>query len=203
MGTSERWALLVPAHWWSIPLLRPEDATRRVRQLVKASFAGVDNAPKLRRDLERDLLEQASEARRGGGTRLIIAPELVPGVPIAGDVIVGLAEGVPGDVHDLAEAFLAEGYRAEVLQMSAGWAVRRERLAAQDAGPGVSLAGLTVAYHLVDPEGAGVHSVTLHASLPESAIDPIRDIFDAVGQSFHYVGQQKQRVAQGRAHGQA
>lgn len=65
--------LVLPDHWWVIPLRPPGVRTRSVERLVERQFAGVDDQPLLRADTCRQLLAQAETAADSDGRLMALS----------------------------------------------------------------------------------------------------------------------------------
>lgn len=74
--------VVLPDHWWAIPLQPPEARTRSVERLVERQFAGVDDQPLLRADARRQLLAQAETAADPDGRLMALSLQRVADVPV-------------------------------------------------------------------------------------------------------------------------
>lgn len=120
--------LVVPDDWFSIEL-EPDRAQRAVTALVRRQFAGIDNAPHLKRQARRELLERTDAAWKAGGIEMFLSLMQVAGVPIAASLTTFLVPP-PADVvspDDLATALAAGGDEVTVVGLPAGRAVRLVR----------------------------------------------------------------------------
>ncbi|WBB58621.1 hypothetical protein O7599_23715 [Streptomyces sp. WMMC500] len=182
--------LLVPDGWFRI-LLEPEHRKAAVGALVEQQYRGIDNAPHLKEQTRRELLDRAAEAHRGGGIELYISLQTAGPVGIPASLVVTLAppphEGqVP--LEALAKAIADDGpvdQDVTIEELPAGRAVRvRTRTVPPADDPsGNPLPVTSVDYHLPVP---GTNAFLLLAF--SSPLDPIADdmaaLFDAVAASL-------------------
>lgn len=117
--------LVVPDDWFSIQL-EPGLAERDVARLVNRQFAGIDNAPHLKAQARRELMERAEAAGKMGGVEMFLSLMRVAGVPIAASLTTYLvpppANAISPD--DLAPALARDGDQVTVVDLPAGRAVR-------------------------------------------------------------------------------
>lgn len=79
--------VVLPDHWWVIPLQPLEARTRSVERLVERQFAGVDNQPLLRADTRRQLLAQAETAADSHGRPMALSLQRVGDVPVPASLV--------------------------------------------------------------------------------------------------------------------
>jgi hypothetical protein len=177
-----RLTLVTPEDWYRLPLLEEQRLRRGVGELVDRQFHGRDDRPTLRRELVDALLEQAHRAREGGGVDMYLSDLPIGGVPLALSLVVALVPFPTGAtaLEELAPGFDDEGVQTTVVELPAGWALRRQRVEATDTPElGVSqLDTLLVDYVLPGP---GETALMLTFSSPLVLVaDALAELFEAV-----------------------
>ncbi|MEU9411899.1 hypothetical protein AB0E08_40260, partial [Streptomyces sp. NPDC048281] len=90
--------LLLPDGWFRVRI-DPEGRERSVDALADRQFAGVDNAPHLKRQLRDELLNQASAAYRDGGIELYLSLQQAGPLTIPASLLITLLPPAPGTVQ--------------------------------------------------------------------------------------------------------
>ncbi|MGH3826450.1 MAG: hypothetical protein ACRDQX_04645 [Pseudonocardiaceae bacterium] len=186
--------VVLPDHWWAIPLQPPEARARSVERLVERQFAGVDDQPLLRADTCRQLLAQAETAADSDGRLLALSLQRVADVPVPASLVVhwidlpAAPDSTPGDgslLVDLQEAFEpdvgAPGFALDLGKMAVGTVLRRVHEMAAEPTP-----SLVADYWLERPDGAGL--VQLAFATPMLPLrQPLLELFDAVAGALRWV----------------
>jgi hypothetical protein len=194
--------VVLPDHWWVIPLQPPQARARSVERLVERQFAGVDDQPLLRADARRQLLAQAETAAESGGRLMALSLQRVGGVPVPASLVVHWIDvpagpgSRPGDgslLVGLQEAFQPAagsppepGFALEVGKVAAGRVLRRvHEVPAELTGAEPTLS-LVADYWLERPDGAGL--VQLAFATPMLPLrQPLLELFDAITGALHWV----------------
>ncbi len=191
--------LLLPDGWFRVRI-DPEGRERSVDALVDRKFAGVDNAPHLKRQLRDELLTQATEAYRDGGIELYLSLQQAGPLTIPASLLITLLRPAPGtalpDTAELARR-LSAGMEGEttVTELAAGTAVRVRRVTGQPntpAPPGAAgspdevLPSVTVDYQLPVP-GAEAHLLLTFSTPLLQIADAMVELFDAVAGSLTWL----------------
>lgn len=196
--------VVLPDHWWAIPLQPPEARKRSVERLVERQFAGVDDQPLLRANTCRQLLAQAETAADSDGRLLALSLQRVADVPVPASLVVHWIDlpagpdSTPGDgslLAGLQAAFepdaVAPGFALDLGKTAAGTVLRRvHEMAAELTGaelPGAEPTPSLVAdYWLERPDGAGL--VQLAFATPMLPLrQPLLELFDAVAGTLRWV----------------
>lgn len=196
------YTLVVPDDWFSIEL-EPGRAERDVARLVNRQFAGIDNAPHLKAQARRDLMERAEAAGKAGGVEMFLSLMQVAGVPIAASLTTYLvpppASAVSPD--ELAAALARDGDQVTVVDLPAGRAVRVVRDSAAppewsgnsapvpgQAGPEAPAAALdSREVQVFVPVPGGGAWLLLAFAAPLAPLAPaMTGLFDAVSQTLRW-----------------
>lgn len=201
--------VVLPDHWWAIPLQPAQARERSVDALVARQFRGTDNQPLLRVDTRRQLLAQAQDAADSDARLLALSLLAVAGVPVPASLVVHWIDlpqipGVrPGDgtplvdlQHELQPAPGAElpaGYQLDLGRMPAGTVLRRvhDRLAGLVADE-ASVPSLVADYWLERPDGRGL--VQLAFATPMVGLrQSLLELFDAIAGAVRWVSERPDR----------
>ena len=194
--------VVLPDHWWAIPLQPPEARTRSVERLVERQFAGVDDQPLLRADTCRQLLAQAETAADSDGRLMALSLHRVADVPVPASLVVHWIdvaagpESTPGDSSLLlglqeafepaAEASREPGFALDLGKMAAGMVLRRVHELPAELEGAEPTPSLVVDYWLERPDGAGL--VQLAFATPMLSLrQPLLELFDAVAGALRWV----------------
>jgi hypothetical protein len=195
--------VVLPDHWWAIPLQPLEARTRSVERLVERQFAGVDDQPLLRADARRQLLAQAERAADSDGRLMALSLQRVGDVPVpaslvlhwidvpagpdsspgcAGSLLLGLREAF----EPAAQGPPQPGFALDLGKMAAGMVLRRvHELPAEIAGAEPT-PSLVADYWLERPDGVGL--VQLAFATPMLPLrQPLLELFDAVAGALRWV----------------
>jgi hypothetical protein len=121
--------LVVPADWHGVNL-EPARREQSVAALVSKQFAGTDNAPHLKAQAKRELLDRAATTHEAGGIELFLSLQQVSGVPIPASLAVFLLppdDGQPVAADQLAQVLAGQERRVTVVDLPAGRSVRALR----------------------------------------------------------------------------
>jgi hypothetical protein len=125
-GKVSGYRLVVPDGWFAVDL-EPGRRERSVAALVKRQFSGIDNAPHLKAQARRELLDQAEAAHASGGIEMFLSLQQVAGIPLSASLVVFLVP--PSGTHvvvaeELAQSFADDQRQVTVVDLPAGHAVR-------------------------------------------------------------------------------
>ncbi|MEU1202817.1 hypothetical protein ABZ446_42310 [Streptomyces sp. NPDC005813] len=191
--------LLLPDGWFRVRI-DPEGRERSVDALLERQFAGIDNAPHIRRQVREDLLAQAVAAFQDGGIELYISLQDAGSLTIPASLLVTLLPPPPGGslptVHDLAGLLSADG-DAEVstVELPTGTAVRVRRMTGQSDRPAPAdvpggtdqmLLSVTLDYQIPVP-GAGAHLLLTFSTPLVQIADAMVELFEAVAGSLRWI----------------
>ncbi|MGH3831269.1 MAG: hypothetical protein ACRDRS_12625 [Pseudonocardiaceae bacterium] len=191
--------VVLPDHWWAIPLQPPEARARSVERLVERQFAGVDDQPLLRADTCRQLLAQAETAAASDGRLLALSLQRVADVPVPASLVVHWIDvpadpdSTPGDgslLVCLQAAFEPEtgapGFTLDLGKMAAGTVLRRVHELPAELPGAEPTPSLVADYWLERPDGAGL--VQLAFATPMLPLrQPLLELFDAVAGALRWV----------------
>ncbi|MEU4166002.1 hypothetical protein AB0F46_03830 [Streptomyces sp. NPDC026665] len=198
--------LLLPDGWFRIEL-EPERRRQSADALVNRQFNGVDNEPRLRRLLQQELLERATNAFDQGGLELYISLQRAGTLTIPASLLITLIppirlrERFPS-LRELAAELEAEGDERRTISLvefGAGTAmkVRVDSDASDVRAPMANasreneidpLPSVTVDYQLGVPRSD--MSLLLTFSTPLVQIgDAMVELFDAVAGSLRWIGE--------------
>jgi hypothetical protein len=189
--------VVLPDHWWAIPLQPPEARQRSVERLVERQFAGVDDQPLLRADARRQLLAQAETAAEAEGRLMALSLQRVGDVPVPASLVVHWIDvpagpdGTPGDgalLVGLREAFEPQepGYALDLGKVAAGRVLRRVHELPAELTGAEPTPSLVADYWLERPDGAGL--VQLAFATPMLPLrQPLLELFDAIAGALHWV----------------
>ncbi|WP_437071070.1 hypothetical protein [Streptomyces sp. enrichment culture] len=185
--------LMLPDGWFRI-LLDPRHRERSVKALVNKRFSGADDAPNLRRQLQQELLHQATKAYEEGGIELYISLQRAGALTIPASLLITLvparnAESAlpsPQALADELQGTESDGRSVSVVELAAGTAVRvrvdpvegRTQATIGDALPSV-----TVTYQLRVP-GSEAHLLLSFSTPLVKIADAMVELFDAVAGSL-------------------
>lgn len=194
--------VVLPDHWWVIPLQPQQTRERSVERLVERQFAGVDDQPLLRADTRRQLLAQAEQAATSDACLLALCLLQVAGAPVPASLVVHWVDvlsdpdSVPGDgalllalreeLEPANGTSARPGFTLDLAHLSAGKVLRRvyERDAEiEGAEPTPSL---VADYWLERPDGAGL--VQLAFGTPMVPLrEAMLELFDSIASALRWV----------------
>jgi hypothetical protein len=194
--------VVLPDHWWVIPLQPPEVRTRSVERMVERQFAGVDDQPLLRVDTRRQLLAQAEMAAHSEGRLMALSLQRVGDVPVPASLVVHWIDvpagpdNTPGDgalllglreaFEPTAEAPREPGFALDLGKMAAGTVLRRVHELPAELMGAEPVSSLVADYWLERPDGAGL--VQLAFATPMLPLrQPLLELFDAVASALRWV----------------
>lgn len=194
--------LVLPDHWWAIPLQPPDVRERSVERLVERQFAGVDDQPLLRADTRRQLLAQAGAAADSDGRLLAISLQRVADVPVPASLVVHwidipadpgsapgdgtLLLGLQAEFDPAPEATTEPGYALDLGQLAAGQVLRRVHELPAELEGAEPMPSLVADYGLERPDGAGL--VQLVFATPMLPLrQPLLELFDAIAGALRWV----------------
>jgi hypothetical protein len=187
-GAPARLTLVTPEDWYRLPLLEEARLRRAVGEFVGRQFSGRDDRPALRAELTGALLDQAHQARDGGAVDMYLSGLPVGGVPLALSLVVTLLP-FPADrpsLEALAPGFDDDVAQATVVELPAGPALRRRRVATTDlpefGTPQVD--ALLVDYVLPGPEDTAL-LLTFSSPLVPVA-EALAELFEAVAATVRW-----------------
>lgn len=185
--------VVLPDHWWVIPLQPPQARARSVERLLERQFAGIDDQPLLRADARRQLLAQAETAADSDGRLMALSLQRVGDVPVPASLVVhwidvpASPDSTPGDgslLVGLQEAF--QGFALEVGKVAAGRVLRRVHEVPAELAGAEPTPSLVADYWLERPDGAGL--VQLAFATPMLPLrQPLLELFDAIAGALHWV----------------
>ncbi|MGH3886245.1 MAG: hypothetical protein ACRDSZ_06700 [Pseudonocardiaceae bacterium] len=193
--------VVLPDHWWAIPLQPPEARKRSVERLVERQFAGVDDQPLLRADTCRQLLAQAETAADSGGRLMALSLQRVGDVPVPASLVVhwidvpagpdstpgdgSLLSGLREEFEPVAGATRDPGFALDLGEMPAGTVLRRVHELPAELTGAEAMPSLVADYWLERPDGAGL--VQLAFATPMLPLrQPLLELFDAVAGALHW-----------------
>ena len=194
--------VVLPDHWWVIPLWPPQARARSVERLLERQFTGVDDQPLLRADARRQLLAQADSAADSGGRLMALSLQRVGDIPVPASLVVHWIdvpagpESTPGDgslLVGLQEVFepptgasRQEGFALEVGKVAAGRVLRRVHELSAELTGAEPTPSLVADYWLERPDGVGL--VQLAFATPMLPLrQPLLELFDAITGALHWV----------------
>lgn len=206
--------VVLPDHWWRIPLKSAQARERSVDRLVERQFAGIDDQPQLRTDTRKQLLKHAEDVADVDGHLLALSLLEIQGVPVPaslvlhwinmpaepGAVPVGgeLLLDLQGELQPAAEP--EPGFRLDLARVAAGSVLRRVYESTADLEGTEPVPSLVADYWVERPDGTGL--VYLTFSSPVVALrQALLDLFDAVVSALYWVRADEQAKIQpyGRA----
>jgi hypothetical protein len=191
--------LLLPEGWFRMRI-EPDARERSVDALLDRQFAGVDNAPHIKRQLREELLAQAAAAVEGGGLELYLSLQQAGPLTIPASLLITLLPAPPGGalpgMADLAKDLAAEAdAEVSVRELSAGRALRVRRSTGQsDRRPPAGIRGntdqvlpsVTLDYQLSIP-GTGAHLLLTFSTPLVQIAEAMTELFDAVAGSLTWL----------------
>lgn len=194
--------VVLPDHWWRIPLQPPQARERSVDRLIERRFAGVDDNPQLRADTRSQLLKQAEDAAAVDGELLALSLQEVEGVPVPASLTLywmylppepGTVRGDGEIVQELRDelepggaAGLDRDVGLDITKVAAGTVMRRVHETAAELHGAEPVAALIADYWVERPDGLGV--VYLNFSTPLLGMrEALLCLFDAVVSAMHWV----------------
>ncbi|MFF0204151.1 hypothetical protein [Streptomyces sp. NPDC005017] len=177
--------LLLPDGWFRIRL-EPENRERSMKALVNRRFAGVDDAPNLRRRLQESLRRQAAKAYDEGGIELYISLQQAGALTIPASLLITLVPVPLPSPETLADEL---GRTASVVDLAAGTAVRVrvdpdgvDPVSQPETDEGV-LPSVTLSYQVSVP-GREAHLLLSFSTPLVHIADAMVGLFDAVAGSL-------------------
>lgn len=192
--------MVLPDHWWRIPLHSAQARERSVDRLVERQFAGIDNQPQLRADARKQLLAQAQSAADSDGHLLALCLLEIQGVPVPASLVVHWIdvpvdpETTPNDGSlllglqaELQPASTAEpDFALDLARVAAGNVLRRVYKCPAELDGAEPVPALVVDYWVERPDGAGL--VQLAFATPMVAVrEPMLELFDAIASALYWV----------------
>ncbi|KAF3469726.1 hypothetical protein GL259_22630 [Streptomyces sp. Tu 3180] len=191
--------LLLPEGWFRVHI-DPESRERSVDALLDRRFAGLDNAPHIKRRLRDDLLAQATAAFRDGGIELYLSFQQAGPLTVPASLLVTLLHPAPGrslpSPQDISDRLAADtAADVSVVELAAGTAVRTRRSTGQpDASapagtpgsPDDALPSVTLDYQVPVPGTEAQLLLTFSTPLVQIA-DAMVELFDAVAGSLKWM----------------
>ncbi|WP_323379913.1 hypothetical protein [Streptomyces alkaliphilus] len=191
-----RYRILLPEEWYRIPLA-PEECEEAVDRLVRQRFKGVDNAPHLKANARKELLDSAADARRNGGLEMYLCLQSAGPLTIPASLLITLLppSAIPArSMEELlahAEATADPDTEVDVVGLPSGPALRvRRREAPPPQAPPGTPHSVAVDHHLPLPHTDGMLLLSFNTPLPALA-DALARLFDAVAGSLVWVGEEE------------
>lgn len=194
--------VVLPDHWWSIPLQPAGARERSVRALADRQFAGIDNQPQLHADLRKQLLAQAETAAESDGALLALSLLEVAGIPVSASLVLHWIdvpadpEAVPGDgslllalqaeLAPASDAAAEPGFRLDLGRIEAGTVLRRVYESHAEFESTEPVPSLVADYWLERPDGAGL--VQLAFATPMAPLrESMLELFDTIASTLRWV----------------
>lgn len=207
--------VVLPDHWWRIPLQSAQARERSVDRLVERQFAGIDDQPQLRTDTRKQLLKHAEDVADVDGQLLALSLLEIQGVPVPASLVLHWINmpaepgAIPGDgelILDLqgalqpaADTEPAPGFRLDLARVGAGSVLRRVYDSTADLEGSEPIPSLVADYWVERPDGTGL--VYLTFSSPLVALrQALLDLFDAVVSALYWVRADEQAKIQPYGH---
>ncbi len=201
--------VVLPDHWWVVPLQPPEARQRSVDNLVERQFAGIDDQPLLRADTCRQLLAEAETAATSDARLLALSLLQIAGAPVPASLVVhwidvstdpantsgdgGLLLGLQAELEPVPGAAPEHGFSLDLATVAAGKVLRRvyERDAELEGAEPVP--SLVADYWLERPDGSGL--VQLAFATPMVPLrEAMLELFDAIAAALHWVSDGEQEA---------
>lgn len=183
-------AVVLPQHWWGVPLESPAETARSIIGLVDVQLGGSEQ-PELRPELGRLFLDQARLAAGTGGRLFAVSLMRVAGIPVPASLVLSWLDAPPrsgmpepgGLLVDLQAELLAEARSAAVAidlgRMQVGMVLRRVHEQSRSIEGADAVPSLVADYWVERPDGAGV--VQLVFATPMVLLrEPMLELFDTV-----------------------
>jgi hypothetical protein len=194
--------VVLPDHWWVIPLQPQQARDRSVERLVERQFAGIDDQPLLRADTRRQLLTHAEKAASSDARLLALCLLQIAGAPVPASLVVHWIDlpadpqRRPGDGAQLLtlqteleptpSASPTPGFALDLAHLSAGKVLRRVYESHAELEGAEPTPSLVADYWLERPDGAGL--VQLAFGTPMVPLrEPMLELFDAVAGALRWV----------------
>ncbi|MFJ6982528.1 MULTISPECIES: hypothetical protein [unclassified Streptomyces] len=189
--------ILLPEGWFRLHV-EPGRRERSVDALLDRRFAGVDDAPHIKRLVREKLLEQAAAAFEGGGIELYLSLQEAGPLTIPASLLISLLPPRPDRPTplELAAALGSGGTEASVVDLPAGTAVRTRRTTggpdhpapqAAYGRPDESLPSVTVDFQVPVP-GTNAHLLLTFSTPLVQIAEAMVELFDAVAASLAWTG---------------
>ena len=202
--------VVLPDHWWAIPLQPPEARERSVRRLVERQFSGVDDQPLLRVDTRRQLLAQAGTAAASDARLMALSLQQVGGVPVPASLVVhwidvaARSDSKPGDgslllglqeeLRPAPGVASPPGFVLDLGQTPAGTVLRLVHEQPAELEGAEPMPSLVADYWLERPDGGGL--VQLAFGTPMVLLrQPLLELFDAIAGALRWVSANESGVA--------
>ncbi len=172
--------LVVPDGWFCVDL-DPAWRERAAKALTARQFAGLDNAPHLKAQARRELLDRAEAAYAAGGLEMFLSLAQIAGLPLPASLVIFLVpppdDGCTVGPRELARSLEGDGRQASVVDLPAGTAVRLLRHA--EAAGQDQPASPTLEVFVPVPGGGGWLLLSFTTPLGPLAAAMIK-LFDAI-----------------------
>lgn len=199
--------VVLPDHWWMIPMQPQQARERSVERLVERQFAGIDDQPLLRADTRRQLLTHAEKAANCDARLLALCLLQIAGAPVPASLVVHWIDvppdpqSRPGDgallltlqteLEPAPRTSLAPGVALDLAHLSAGTVLRRVYESNAELEGAEPTPSLVADYWLERPDGTGL--VQLAFSTPMVPLrEPMLELFDAVAGALRWVHEDEQ-----------
>lgn len=194
--------MVLPEHWWRIPLHSAQARERSVDRLVERQFAGIDDQPLLRADARKQLLAQARSAADSGGHLLALCLLELQGVPVPASLVVhwidvpadpgstpgdgSLLLGLQAELQPASGAAAEPGVALDLARVAAGTVLRRVYEALGELNDAEPVPSMVADYWLERPDGSGL--VQLAFATPMMSFrTPMLELFDAIASALYWV----------------
>lgn len=194
--------IVLPEHWWVIPLQPREARERSVERLVERQFAGIDNQPQLRRDAHKQLSTYAETAADAGGRLLALSLLEVAEVPVPASLVLhwidlpsdpdriagdgGMLLDLQAQIQPRPADDFEPGFTLDLARIPAGNVLRRVYEGAAELEGAEPVPSLVADYWLERPDGTGLVQLAFATPLVPMR-EAMLELFDAIASALHWV----------------
>lgn len=194
--------IVLPDHWWWIPLHPSGARERSIDRLVARQFAGIDNQPQLRADTRKQLCSWAETAADEDGQLLALCLLEVDEVPVPASLVLHWInvpadpDATPGDgsmllglqdqLQPATGSFPEPGFSLDLGQIASGKVLRRVYERDGQIEDAERVHSLVADYWFERPDGTGM--VQLAFATPMVVLrGAMLELFDSIASALQWV----------------
>jgi hypothetical protein len=182
--------IALPDGWFRIDV-RPGRRKRAVQALLDRQFRGIGSAPRLRQQLQDQLMTMAQTAYASGGIEIYLCQQTILGVPIPASLVISLTPAPPDGraVPPQQLAATLEGDReVSLTDLPAGPAVRtRRRTVPPGDDPSGNILPVTNLDLFVPVPASGSYLVLAFSTNLDPLADSMVSLFDAIAGTLQWL----------------
>ena len=182
--------IALPDGWFRIDV-RPGRRKRAVQALLDRQFRGIGSAPRLRQQLQGQLMSMAQAAYASGGIEIYLCQQDILGMPIPASLVISLTPPAPDGravTPQQLAATLEGGREVTLTDLPAGTTVRtRRRTVPPEDDPSGNILPVTNLDLYIPVPGSGSYLVLAFSTNLDPLADSMVSLFDAIAGTLQWL----------------